>query len=60
MRFDDSYLLTDMERSRTENQITRTETHSASLNDGSGGDQRIEASMIKVKQGWEVRSDKAV
>lgn len=60
MRIDDSYLLTDIERSRTENPITRTETHSVSLNDGSGGDQAIEASTIKVKQGWEVRSDKAV
>lgn len=59
-RFNDSYLLTDVERSRTENQVTGTETHSVSLDDGSGGDQGIEASTIKVKQGWEVRSDKAV
>ena len=60
MRFDDSYLLTDIERSRLENRITRMKTHSLSLNDGSGGDQGIEASTIKVQHGWEVRSEKAV
>ena len=62
-RFEDSYPLTDVERSRTENQITGTGSHVSSLNDDGVKIERRDTdypSTIKVKQGWEVRSDKVL
>ena len=60
-RVDDSYPLTDVEGSRTQNQITGLGSKSSSVNDERFVDLEHNApsrSAIKVKQGWEVRSDK--
>lgn len=62
-RFDDAYPLTDIEGSRIENQTTGLGSNSSSLKDDSGGNMGSETYFppaIKVKQGWEVRSDKVV
>ena len=62
-KFDDSYPLTDVEGSRTENQITGGRTDFSSLNDDCIGNEGVETpypSTVKVKQGWEVRSDKVL
>lgn len=62
-RFDDSYPLTDVEISRTENLIVGMGSHPSSLNDDcvrSEGGETYRPSTIKVKQGWEVRSDKVL
>ena len=60
-KFDDSYPLTNVEGSRTENQITGVGTMSSSVNDDCTRNEEGETygpPTIKVKQGWEVRSDK--
>ena len=60
-KFEDSYPLTDVEGTRTQNHITRSDSKPQSLRNDNATSSDIEmdpGSTIQVKQGWEVRSDK--
>lgn len=60
-KFEDSYPLTDVEGTRTQNYITRSDSKPESLRNDNATNSDIEmdpGSTIQVKQGWEVRSDK--
>lgn len=60
-KFEDSYPLTDLEGTRTENHITRSDSKPESLRNDKATNIDVEMgprSTIQVEQGWEVRSDK--
>lgn len=61
-KFDDSFLLTDLEENRFQTKVTGPSSKPGPLMDGCsqfGGVRTLPKASITIKQDWEVRSDKA-